>query len=113
MDHNCAFQKVATTHVVKLRLHKMRGTWVIQSVEHLTLAFGSGHDLTVHEFQPCIRLRADNVEPVWDLCPSFSAPPLLTLYLSLSKINKYFFKNENFSSLVALATLQVLNSTYG
>ena len=30
------------------------GTWVAQSVEHPTLDFGSGRDLTVREFEPDI-----------------------------------------------------------
>ena len=42
------------------------GAWVAQSVEHPTLDFGSGHDLTVHEFEPCIELCADSAEPAWD-----------------------------------------------
>ena len=55
-----------------------------QSIKRLTLDLGSGHDLTVREFQARIRLHADSTEPAWDsLC--FSAPPLLSL--SLSKIN--------------------------
>ena len=33
-----------------------------QSVECLTLDFGSGHDLIVCEFESC----ADSVEPAWD-----------------------------------------------
>ena len=32
------------------------------SVEHLTLDFGSGHDLTLHEMEPCVRLCADGTE---------------------------------------------------
>ena len=48
-----------------------RGTWVAQSVKHLTLDFGSGHDLMVCEFEPCVRLCADSEEPAWDsLSPS-------------------------------------------
>ena len=31
---------------------KHRGTWVAQLVKRLTLAFGSGHDLTVGETEP-------------------------------------------------------------
>ena len=55
-----------------------------QSGERLTLDFGSGHDLTVCEFQPQVGLRADSMEPAWDpLSPSLSAPPLLMLSLSL------------------------------
>ena len=54
-----------------------------QSVKRPTVDFGSGCDLMVREFKPCIRLRAGSVEPAWDsLSPSFSAPPPLALYLS-------------------------------
>ena len=56
-----------------------------QSLRHPALNFGSGHNLTVGEFEPHIGLCADNMEPAWDyLSPSFSAPPLLALSLSLS-----------------------------
>ena len=52
------------------------GAWVAQSVKPLTLDFGSGHGLTVHEFKPCVGLCAGRVEPAWNpLSPSFSAPP--------------------------------------
>ena len=40
------------------------------SVKHLTLGFGSGHDLTVSEVEPHIGLCADSMEPAWD----FSLP---------------------------------------
>ena len=62
-----------------------------QVVEHLTYEFGSGHELTVYEFEPHIQLRPVSSEPAWDsLFPSLSAPPPLVLaLLSLSlKINK-------------------------
>ena len=49
-----------------------------QSVKCLTLGFGSGHDLRVCEFEPCIRLHDDSVEPAWD-----SLSPSLLLPLSL------------------------------
>ena len=54
-----------------------RGAWVAQSVKCPTLDLGSGHDLTVREFKPHIRLCTDSVEPAWDsvspsLCPSFT-----------------------------------------
>ena len=43
-----------------------------------TIDFSSGHDFTVVEMKPCIRLHADNKESAWD-----------SLSLSLSpKINK-------------------------
>ena len=50
--------------------------------------FGSGHDLAVYEFEPCVGLCADSSDSVF---PSLSAPPLLMLCLSLSKINVKFF----------------------
>ena len=46
-----------------------------QSVKHLTLGFGSGHDLTVPEFQARVWLYADNAEPAWDFL-SLPLPPL-------------------------------------
>ena len=78
---------------------KIWGAWVAQSVERLS-NFGSGHDLTVHEFEPCMGLCADSSEPgaYFGFCVSLSLsdpPPTLTLCLSLSlsKINikKNFF----------------------
>ena len=60
----------------------MRGAWVAQSVKLPILDFNSGHDLTIHEMEPHIRLHAGNTEPAWN---SLSAPPLLTHTLSLSK----------------------------
>ena len=60
-----------------------------QSVEHPTLGFVSGHDPTICELEPRVGLCADSAEPASDsVSPSFSAPPLLTLSLSLSKVNK-------------------------
>ena len=56
--------------------------------------FGSGHDLTVREFEPCIGLCADSSEPASDsVSHSFSAPPSLMfcLSISLSTIKKNFF----------------------
>ena len=53
-----------------------------------THGFRSGHDLTVHDFEPYVRLCADRTEPAWDsLSPSLSAPTPLMLSVSL-KINK-------------------------
>ena len=59
-----------------------------QSVKHLTLDFGSGHHLMVHEFKSHTGHLADSSEPAWD---SLSLPPSLPLShahvvsLSLSK----------------------------
>ena len=62
--------------------------WVAQSVKHPTLGVGSGHDLMVHEFEPCIGLPAVRAEPTSNpLFPSLSALPPLSL--SLPKINKH------------------------
>ena len=60
-----------------------RGAWVAQSVKYQTLGFGSGHDLTVHEFKP----RFSTVLPMWRLLGILSLPlPCShTLSFSLSK----------------------------
>ena len=60
-----------------------------QSVKSPTLGFYSGHDLTVCDFEPRDGLCADSTEPAWDcLSLPLSAPPPITLSVSLSKINK-------------------------
>ena len=63
-----------------------------QSVERPTLGFGPGRDLGVREFEPPVGLCVDCTEPAWD---SFSAPPRLALFLSLSK-NTNIKTNKNF-----------------
>ena len=64
-----------------------RGAWAAQSVEHPTLDFGCGRDLTVREFEPHLGLWADGAEPAKDsLSPSLCPLPCLCS-LSL-KINK-------------------------
>ena len=40
-----------------------RGTWVAQSVKCLTLDLSSGHELMVHEFEPCFWLCTDSSKP--------------------------------------------------
>ena len=57
------------------------------SVKRLTLDFGSGHDLMVHEFKSCVGLGTDSAEPAWDsLSPPLSLPPLAHMFVpSLSK----------------------------
>ena len=52
----------------------------VQSVKHLTVDFHSGHNVTVYEFEPCVELCADSVEPAWD-----SRSLSLSLSLSLSQ----------------------------
>ena len=56
------------------------GTWVVQFVKGLTLDFGSGHDLMVHEMEPCIELCTDSGGAYL----GFSLSPTLSL-----KINKH------------------------
>ena len=52
---------------------KKRGAWGAQSIKHLTLDFGSGHDPTVHEIELHTELSADSSEPACDsLSPSLS-----------------------------------------
>ena len=60
-----------------------------QLVKCPTHGFSSGHDLTVRGFEPTSGSLAGGREPAWDsLSLPLSAPPPLTLSLSLSKINK-------------------------
>ena len=54
-----------------------------QLVKYPTPGLGSGHDLTVREFEPPIGLCVGSTESAWDLLsPSLSAPPLFTHSLS-------------------------------
>lgn len=46
-----------------LRTKKVWGTMVAQSLECLTLDFGSSHDVTVCGIKPCIGLHTDSMEP--------------------------------------------------
>ena len=66
---------------------ELRGDWVDQSVKPPTPDFSSGHDLTVGEFEPHVRLCTDGVEPAWDslfLCLSLCLSPAHSFSLSLS-----------------------------
>ena len=66
-----------------------------QSVKRLTLGLGSGHDLTVREFQPHIGLCADGTEPVWDsVSPSLCPSPACVCSLFLSQNFKKIFKKR-------------------
>ena len=42
---------------LRLRVNMLWGIWAAQSVKWPALAFGSGHDLTVHEIEPHVRLQ--------------------------------------------------------
>ena len=57
-------------------MERFGGTWVARLVEHPTLDFGSGRDLTVHGLEPLSGLCAISAEPAWD---SLSVP--LSLFL--------------------------------
>ena len=61
-----------------LKISFNRDVWVAQSVGHLTLDFGSGHDLMIQEFEPRVEIYADSMKSVG----------ILSLSLCL-KINKY------------------------
>ena len=59
--------------------------------------FSSGHDLTVCEFEPCVRLCVDSSEPEpasGSVSPSLSAPPPLALSVCLSLSQKETLKKE-------------------
>ena len=85
------------------------GAWVAQLVKHLVMSqFGSGHDLTVRGFKPCVRLCADSSEPAAasdPVSPSLSTPLLLAICLALSKINKHLKKLINKYNLVLDETI--------
>ena len=55
------------------------GAWGAPLVKHLTLDFGSGHDLPVCGFEPCVGLCAHSVEPALGFQ---TAPPPLAQALS-------------------------------
>ena len=68
--------------------------WVALLVKHLTLDFGSGHDLTVCGVRPRVGLGADSTEPAWHSfspslsalpCPALPSPPLFSLSLKINK----------------------------
>ena len=52
-----------------------RGAWVVRLVKPLTFDLSSGHDLTVGEMKPCIRLCVDSTELAWDSL----SPPCLSV----------------------------------
>ena len=55
--------------ICALNMKRIRlwGAWVVRSVRHLALGVGSGHDLAVHEFEPCAGLCTASVESAWDI----------------------------------------------
>ena len=73
----CVLPSSSVKWVLVTFKHNCWGTWAAQSVEHPTLDFGSGRDLTGGEIEPCVGLCIDTTESAWDsLSPCLSAPPL-------------------------------------
>ena len=71
------------------------GTWVAPSVKHPTFDVSLGYDLTVCEFEPCVRLCADSGEPAWDsVSPSLCFLTTCSLAFSLSLKRKKERKKE-------------------
>ena len=71
-----------------------------QSVKRPTLDFGSGHGLTVREFEPCVGLCVDSVELALDslsLCP-----PLLVLSLKINTLKKKLKKGHHCQTTVCI-----------
>ena len=64
---------------------KELGTGVVQSVKWLTLDFGSGHDLTVHEVEPGIGLWALTVQSLLGILSLSPSAPTHLHGLALSK----------------------------
>ena len=54
-------------------------------VKHLTLDFGSSHDLMIRGFEPHFGLCSDGMEPAWDSLTLSLPPPLLALSLKIDK----------------------------
>ena len=70
-----------------------KGAWMAQTVKCPALDLSSGHDRTICEFKPHVRLCTDGVEPAWDSAsPSLCPSPACALSLSLSR-NKSTQKN--------------------
>ena len=84
-----------------LRKIQLRGAPGWLSRLSIRLDFGSGHDLTVREIEPRVKLYADSVEPAWDpVSPSLSGPLPLTLACSLARALSQIFKKKKKYSFV-------------
>ena len=85
------------------------GAWVVPLVECPTLAFSSGHDLTVCGIEPRIRLCSG-----FFLSLALSAPRPLAQMLSL-KINKHLKKQagiEHLKRVLSQETLPAITCTW-
>ena len=96
-------------HYVKNQLSIAAPGWA-HAVKRLILGFGSGHDLTVHEFEPYIRLCADSVEPSWNPLFSLSLPFPCSCSPSLSQINNKLKKESTGHICVDLLLCSVVPS---
>ena len=83
----------------KTRYKNLRNSWdtlVAQMVKHPTLDFSSGHGLMVREFEPCLVLHDDSVEPCLGFSLSlslFGPPPLMLSLLKKTKTKTNKQKN--------------------
>ena len=65
---------------------KKGAPWWLSWLSVQLLIFSSGHDLTIPEFNPQVRLCTDSSEPAQDsLSPPLFVPPQLSLFVSLSQ----------------------------
>ena len=99
--------------LLKMRSQKCWGTWVAQSVKCPTLAFGSGHDLMVHETEHHMGLCVDSTDTAWDslslsLCPSHSC----ALPLSQNKLKKKSKMLKETTHIIIAEILITDNSKY-
>ena len=97
MDYNHTHTHTHTDlWILTLTLQIKKLGWLGGSVSWAS-ALSSGHDFTVHEFKPRIRLCANSSEPgaSFGFCVSlsFCPSPACTLTLSLSKIKLKSIKN--------------------
>ena len=71
--------------IFHLNLFSMRGAWLAQLVKHLTLDFGSGHDLSVVRYSsvPSSILSGESAEGSVSPSP-FALPPTCVLMLACS-----------------------------
>ena len=73
--------------LITLEYEKHGGTWLAQLVEHLTLDFGSGHDLSVMRLSLELgSALSGNLLEILSLSPSLRPYPAHSL--SLKQINK-------------------------